>query len=150
MKKYKFKLQPLLKLREFKEEIAKVELGRVNKKIQDAEDKIMGHQKDIDEAYESQHANLNAGKDLNFLQFYPYFITNKQNAIKALEDELVELRKLAEEKMKEMLQRRNEVKVMDKLKEKDFTKFRKEQTKIANQKIEENVQMWWERKGGES
>ena len=141
-KKYKFKLDGLLKLREFTEDKAKIELGKVNLKIQQNQDAIDNHKKDIETAYQSQEEVLKTATDGRFLQFYPLYFQSKDAAIKDLEKKKLVLMKEAEERMKDLLKARAEMKLMEKLKEKDFVDWKKARDKDMNNKIEENTQMW--------
>lgn len=142
IKKYKFKLDGLLKLREFSEEKAKIALGKVNLAIQQVEDQIANHHQDIETAYQSQEEVLKTATGGRFLQFYPKYVDAQKSAIKHLEKKKLELQKEAELRMQELLKARAELKLMEKLKEKDFQAFKKARDKEMNNKIEENTQMW--------
>ena len=141
-KKYKFKLAGLLKLREFAEEKAKIELGRVNFKILEVDEAIEGHRRDIVTAYESQEEILKNPTDGRFLQFYPRYFQAKEAAIKDLEKKKLALQKEADARMQDLLKARAEMKIMEKLKEKDFTEWKKERNKEMDAAIEENTQLW--------
>jgi flagellar FliJ protein len=54
MKKFKFKLDALLKLREFNEKKIKVEWGEILKEINTTEELIAKMNRDIDEVYAMQ------------------------------------------------------------------------------------------------
>ncbi|MFZ4713867.1 MAG: flagellar export protein FliJ [Bacteriovoracaceae bacterium] len=142
IKKYKFKLDGLLKLREFTEDKAKIELGKVNLKIQKIQDDIDNHHKDIATAYDSQTEILKTPTDGRFLQFYPLYYQAKEAAIKDLEMKKGLLMEEAKMRMQDLLKARAEMKLMEKLKEKDFTDWKKARNKEMDQKIEENTQMW--------
>lgn len=146
MKKYKFKMDAILKLKEFNEEKAKIELGKVNKKIMEIDSKIEQHLIDIETAYTSQDEVLKSGADGRFLQFYPFYTQAKQQTIIKLKQDRVELMKEVQIRLKELVVCRNEVKVFEKLKEKDFSQWKKAINKEQDQKIEENVQLWLQNK----
>ena len=73
MKKYKFKLEAILKMRKLKEEQCKAEIGRLQILINNFKEQIDAHNKGIDEAYASQETSLTNGIDGQSLQFFPYF-----------------------------------------------------------------------------
>lgn len=139
-------MEAILKLKEFNEEKAKIELGKVNKKILEIDQKIEQHLIDIETAYSSQEEILKSGSDGRFLQFYPFYTQSKQNTIIKLKADRVELQKLADQKLQALVRCRNEVKVFEKLKEKDYGEWKKAHNKEQDQKVEENVQLWLQNK----
>lgn len=146
MKKYKFKMEAILRLKEFEEEKAKIELGKVNKQIVEIDNKIEKHLISIETAYTSQEEILKSGSDGRFLQFYPFYTQSMQNTIIKLKQDRAELEKLATVKLQELVRCRNQVKIFEKLKEKDFLEWKKAVNKEEDQKIEENVQLWLQNK----
>ncbi|TNF01000.1 MAG: flagellar export protein FliJ [Deltaproteobacteria bacterium] len=136
-KKYKFKLQGLMKLREFKEKRVKLELGEIVSEIQNLKDEITAIEKQIDEAYESFHATSKNGADGKFLQFYPFYIQGKREDIKNKENLIYSLERRMEVKRKELSEARGEVKVLENLREKEFTAWKKETMKKAQEDIDD-------------
>ena len=82
MQKFKFKLDGLLKVREFKEKKIKIELGEILKEVGEVEGKIAFANKAIDETYEAQEAFMQDLSSGNMLQFFPVFIQGKKEDIK--------------------------------------------------------------------
>lgn len=137
MPKYKFKLEGLLKLRKFKEQQLKVELGRiVGEKIR-VENRIVELKGHIGEAYDGQEKVLQGEANGEMIKFFPYFIEAKNSAIANEVNKLENLQNQYEEKVAEMKVARGETKVIDKLKEKDKNIFKKEKAKKDFGKIEE-------------
>lgn len=136
-KKFKFKLDALLKLREFNEQKVKVELGQLIQEIQSVKDRISDLERQIDETYREQEGVLETPSSGQFARFFPYFIQAKKEDIKNNENILYALEKKKEAKLKEMQQRMGEVKVMENLKEKDKQSFKKESEKKMQSDIEE-------------
>jgi flagellar FliJ protein len=137
MAKYKFKLEALLKLRKFKEQQIKVELGRIVSEIQRVKNKIEDFKGHIGEAYEGQEKVLQSETSGEMIKFFPYFIEAKSAAIKSEVGTLAELQEQYDLKIIEMKEARGETKVIDKLKEKDKSIFKKEKEKSEFAKIEE-------------
>ena len=142
MKRYKFKLDALLKLREFEEQKIKIRLGEINKQISEIEAEISKDHRDLDEGYNSQNKLAASGTQGRMMQFYPMFTEGKRRHIEKLETELWSLKRKYQNTLEELKEARGKVKVVEKLKEKDKTDFRKEQTKIDDKKREDLVQMW--------
>ena len=136
-KKYKFKLEGLMKLREFNEKRVKLELGEIVSEVQNLKDEIESIEKQIDEAYESYHSSSRNGADGKFLQFYPYYIQGKKEDIKNKVNLIFSLERRMEEKRKELSIARGEVKVIENLKEKGFEAWKKETMKKAQEDIDD-------------
>lgn len=137
MPKFKFKLDGLLKLREFKEKQLKVELGNILKGIQECKARIQAYNQHIEEAYAGQENVLNEEVRGDMIKFFPYFIEGKNSAIKHEEEQLDILNEQYEIKVKEMTIARGETKVIDKLKEKEKKEFKKTKNKKDFEKLEE-------------
>lgn len=137
MAKFKFKLDGLLKLREFKEKQLKVELGNIVKSIQETKERIEDYNRHITEAYEGQENILEAPANGEMIKFFPFFIEGKNAAIKKEEEELKKLQEAYEIKVQEMKVARGETKVIDKLKEKEKTAYKKDRMKKEFATIEE-------------
>ncbi len=141
MQKFKFKLEAVLKVREFKEKKIKIELGEILKEISTVEDKIALANAAIDEAYGAQEVAM---KDLvggKMIQFFPYFIQGKKEDIKNMENLLWALRKKYNLKISELATARGEVKVMENFKDKKKGEWTKEKNKKEQEAIDEIVQI---------
>ena len=141
MKKFKYKLDALLKLKEFNEKKIKVELGEILKEIQLTEDRIEKLNRDIDEAYGLQGTILSGEAKGEMLQFIPYFIQGKKQDILNTTTVLNSLKKRYELKLEELRSARGEVKVLENHKDKEKTDWRKEVDKWQMQQTEEIVLM---------
>lgn len=141
MQKFKFKLDGLLKVREFKEKQLKIELGEILKEINAVNDKIDAAKKAIAETYDAQEAFMRDPSQGQMLQFFPLFIQGKQEDIKNKENLLWSLNKKYEKKMAELATARGEVKVMENFKEKKKGEWTKEYNKKQDEAIEEILMM---------
>lgn len=141
MKEFKFKLDGLLKLREFKEKTIKVELGLILKEISIVENKIAEANRAISETYEAQEAFMKDPSSGQMLQFFPRFVQGKKEDIKNKENLLWSLKKKYEKKILELAQARGEVKVMENFKETKKDLWKKEKNKKEVEKIEEILMM---------
>ena len=141
MQKFKFKLDGLLKAREFKEKQLKIELGEILKEINDVNAKIAEANVAISETYEAQEAFMRDPSSGQMLQFFPLFIQGKKEDIKNKENLLWSLTKKYEKKMAELATARGEVKVMENFKDKKKGEWTKEKNKKEQEAIEEILMM---------
>ncbi len=139
-KKFKFKLDGLLKVREFKEKRIKVELGEILKDIEQTKANIDKAKLDIEECYEAQEAFLNEPAGASMVQFFPQFIEAKTEDYKAQENILYSLQRKYEEKRRELAEAKGDVKVIENLKETNKTAFEKSTEKKRQEDIDELMQ----------
>lgn len=126
MKKFKFKLQPLLQLREFKEQTLKTELGQINQLLSATLDKINELNNALDQSYESQNESAKRGLTGMQISFYPQYQDAIRADIQRQNNRLHALRLSYMNKLKELKQQRAQVKVLENLKDKHFVDFKKE------------------------
>ena len=142
MKKYKFKLDALLTIRKLKEEQCKMQIGKIQVRIAELEKEIIEQDSGIDEAYSLQEQSLAGGAGGLEVRFHPYFVEGKRRHIEGLEHQKMRLQYHVQQKFLELNQLRANVKVIDKMKEKDFTKYKKDLNKRMDRQVEEQVQNW--------
>ncbi len=140
-KKFSFKLEGLLKLRHFKEEQLKVELGQINTDIQNTKVRIAELEQHIAEAYDFQEKSLSGHSDGRLARFFPYFIQAKKEDIKANENLLFSLERKYQAKLKEVSQAMGESKLIQNMKEKAKDTWKKEKEKKEQEDIEEILHM---------
>lgn len=142
MKKYKFKLEALLKMRKLEEDQCKLKIGKLQSKKTELLKELENQNEGINEAYRSQEATISAGASGLDLRFYPYFVQGKRAATAKLKKEVGHLDALLEEAYNELKQFRAKAKVLEEMKEKDHKAFKKKANKEEHQKIEEQVMNW--------
>lgn len=141
MSKFKFKLEGLLKLRRFDEQRVKLEIGQIVSEIQNTKERIAKLKADIEEAYEARDVELRGSVSGQFLQFFPMFVKGKEEDINNNESLLHALERKYQAKLLELNEARGKVKVVENLKEKEFTKFKKEWNKKQEEKIQDILMM---------
>lgn len=139
--KFKFKLEGLLKLRHFKEEQLKVELGKINSEIQKTKDKIKVLKEDIQIAYSSQEDVFLTKTNALVARFFPYFVQAKKEDIKNQENLLFSLEKKYKQKLKEVSIAMGETKIINKMKDKEQDSWKREKAKKEQLEIEEVLSM---------
>lgn len=140
-KKFKFKLEGLLKLRHFKEEQLKVELGKINQDILDIRHRITDLKQHISETYASQEKVFAEGSDGQFAKFFPFYIKAKREDISNQENLLYSLEKKYERKLLEVSKAMGESKVIHQMKDKDRLAWKKETEKKEQSEIDELLSM---------
>jgi len=143
MKRYQFRLEPVLKIRKFKEETCRMELGQLLSELQRINEQLTYDNDQIDNYYKIQQGALESGgMSASQLQAFPMFIAGKVRNIELLKDAQKRQEQLIEDKKKELAILRGELKVIENMKEKDFEKYRKELNKEIDNKVEEQTQNW--------
>jgi flagellar FliJ protein len=138
---FKFKLDGLLKVREFNEKKIKIELGKILKEITELENKIEFANKSIDETYDAQEVAMKDISSGRMIQFFPFFIQGKKEDIKNKKTLLWALNKKRNDKIAELATARGQVKVMENFKEREKTEWLKEKNKKEMEAVEEILMM---------
>ncbi|OUR96198.1 flagellar export protein FliJ [Halobacteriovorax marinus] len=137
MKGFKFKLDGLLKVREFKEKKLKIELGEILKEITSTEDYVKTLVSNIEETYKAQEEFLSSPTAGEMIKFFPRFIEIKKEEIKNKKNLIYSLQKKFDQKQTELGVARGEVKVIENLKEKKTTEYKKKLDKKHLESVEE-------------
>lgn len=149
MKKFKFRLDSVLKLREFEEYKERVELGKINKEINAVKELILTLESDIVTTFYNQELNMQrANKEIDSrkdkvqaqdLQIYAYSLESYRKHIQDLKQKAEELQKTYSFKLKDLIEKRNKVKMLKSLKEKSYRNYMKEYWNQENNQIEDIV-----------
>jgi flagellar FliJ protein len=142
MKKYIFRLEPVLKIRKLKEENCRMELGRLIIHLNGIEEQIVHENKEINNYYEIQEDSLKEGMLGNKLQAFSMLIIAKERNLLNFEIEKKNQLELIVTKKNELAHLRGELKVLENLKQKDFDSYKLAYNKDLNQKVEEQTQNW--------
>lgn len=137
MKGFKFKLEGLLKLREFKENAIKSELGGILKEMTRIEQKIDAIEASIDESYKSQEEFLAKPAAGEMIRFFPYFIKGKKEDLAVQHNLMRSLKNQYQQKLLELKKARGDVKVIENMKDKKKTEFKKASNKKREADIED-------------
>ena len=142
MKGHKFKLEVVLKLRKMKEDMCKMELGSLQKRMNELNAFISGHEQDIEEAYKEQEDALKAGLCAQNLHRYPMMISEKRDHIKRINQEKEHLTQEIDQKVQELAKLKGDVKVISNMKDKSLDDYKKKINKRVNENLEEQNQNW--------
>jgi len=142
MKKHKFKLAAVLKLREAREKKVKTELGIIVKEIQRVKDRIVQIDNEVDVYYNSQEQSTSKdGITGRMIRFYPQAVQGLKSDRVVTENLLAALSRKYDRKVEELKNAMGETKIMTKMKEKDFQEYKKEVGKKELSNLEENLMM---------
>jgi flagellar FliJ protein len=136
MKKFKFKLESVLKLKNFKEKI-KTELGIIVAKINECKIVMQKIKDDVNLAYQDQEAMLKIGASGQEVQFFAHFVKGKKEHMIFQQSILKELNENYNSKISELKVIKGEVKIVENLKEKKKTEYKKDEEKKYQASIDE-------------
>jgi len=142
MKSYHFRLTPVLKLRKIREETCRTELGKLVAELNRIEDQLNYDRNEILKYYAFYEGTLQREVAASKIQSFPMMIRGKERNIELLINAKDRQEKLIQEKKSELAILKGELKVIEKLKEKDFEEYRKTSMKELDLKIEEQTQLW--------
>lgn len=142
MKRYVFRLEPVLKIRKLKEENIRMELGQLLIQLNQIDDQINHDRNEINNYYTIQEKSLGQGILANQLQAFSMLVIAKEKNIQLLEASKIKQIELIELKKNELSQARGELKVIENLKEKDLNNYKASYNKELDQKVEEQTQNW--------
>jgi flagellar FliJ protein len=142
MKRFKFKLEAVLKMRRLEEDNTKMELGKLLVYKTQLQEIIKNENIEIDVAFEQQEKTLKTGTKAMHLGIFPMITEGKKAKIRKIETEILGLNKKIETTTQYLAECRAQTKLMEKLREKEWQSYKKEYNKVTNEKIEEQVQNW--------
>lgn len=142
MKKYQFKLDPVLKIRKLKEENCRIELGKLLSQLERIEKQMIYDKNEILNYVQMQESALKNGVRVDQIQSFPMLISGKEKNLELLERDKNHLLKQIEIKRQELATFRGELKVIENLKEKDYNEYRKAVNKEIDEKVEEQTLNW--------
>ena len=135
--KYKFKLDGLLKLRQFKEHKGKIELAQINRKILNHEEKVINAEEEIKKTYKQVEAGLERGKESGVLSIYPIYIQAQRNYIKQQKEKLEKMGGEFKQKLQALSELRGGVKVLENMKTREFKQYKRDYRKKIESEIED-------------
>lgn len=142
MKRYTFRLEPVLKVRKLKEENCRMELGQLVTYLNKIDNQLEHDRKEIQNYFNIQEAALKNGVRGDQVQAFPMLIAAKERNIELLLRDKKIQERLIEEKKQELAVLKGELKVIENLREKDYNEYRKALNKEIDQKVEEQTQNW--------
>lgn len=131
MKKFSFKFETVLRVKEKKEEELKRALMRLQALRIEQEQLLEKIDNEKRRVYGAKAAEKQGGVDIMSLVNYEAYLNNLRRKISAAEKKIKELEKKADDKRVEVIEASKEKKIFEKLKEKHFSEFKK--TIVSNE-----------------
>lgn len=141
-KGFQYKLEAVLKIRRFNEEKARVELGYIQQLVDQKKQEIEKEKNDIELLTTSREKELSMGIKGYELHLYPMYIQAKNNKMKQLNRDLRDLNFALSEAQEKWYKTRADVKVLEKLREKELQQYKKDMNKKQDNALEEEVRIW--------
>lgn len=140
MKKFKFSLESILKIKEFDEKRCKLELGNLIKKKEEIYTTINKLENELDRAFlfRSSPNETISGK---FLLSLPNVISGKRLLLEKEKEKINRVEEEIESKKKELVKSMGDKQTYVNLKEKELIKYKKYREKKISEEIEENYMM---------
>ncbi|MBF0208122.1 MAG: flagellar FliJ family protein [Oligoflexia bacterium] len=124
MKKFKFRLDNVLKLREFEEYREKIELGKINNEVKKNNDKLGEINDDIDFTYSLLEQDVLSKKARAAdLFLHTYFLESYRIHTNMLKNRAQSLNQKYQQQLDEVMKKRNKVKVLNKIKNRDKNEY---------------------------
>jgi flagellar protein FliJ len=142
VKKFQFRLETVLKLRQREEEKCRQELGLLILKRNEIEKKIEKLNNEIDQIYQEQRDQLTMGILGRHVSYYPVHVDGHKSKIDSLKKMLFEQDEIINDKKNELSDKKSKLQIMEKLKEKDKFQWKKEYNKFVDNNFEEMTQNW--------
>jgi len=141
MRKMKFRLEHVLRLREFDEKKAKLELGNVLGRISAANMEIELAKNQIKDCDVEFNDFLSETRKVQDIKIFSFIMDELQIKINKKKNDLILLNKEFEEKKNNLRIAEGRLKVVEKLKEKQYEKFKKEIEKKYNSEVDDHTIM---------
>jgi len=126
MKRFRFNLEKVLKLRQYREEEAKIELGKAIGILTEIQNKIVRNAAARVQAGRERFSGLTCAGGAVSMFAWDGYILRLEHEAERLMEEAAQAELVVEEKRKLYIEASRELKVMEKLKEKRSTEYRKE------------------------
>jgi len=146
MQKYHFRLEAVLKLRRLKEENCRMELGQLIIQLNRLDQQLKHDREEIDNYFKIQESVLKTGMKGGQLQAFPMLVEAKNKNIQLLLRDRKFQEELINKKKNELAILRGDLKVIENMKEKDFTEWKKQVNKKIDEQVEEQTQIWLNQK----
>ncbi len=134
MKKFNYKFESILKVKESFKKQAMKEVAEVGKQI---EEKIVKKEQlisDLTECKQSSTKKTMKISELQFIESHVYFLTKK---IQFIDSELARLKLVLKMKQDKLIEKSKESKIFHKLKESKLLKYKREENKEELQMLDE-------------
>lgn len=121
---FKFRYEALLGYRQHLKEKAEIEYSQARQRLRRLNDELLEYQQEMDVSRSELARYLREKTDSDTIKNYSQYIGALKIWIAVKEAEIAEAEKLVADKLENLLNRTKKFKIMEKLKEKDFQKWK--------------------------
>lgn len=139
MKRFQFRLEPLLRYREYLEQQAQQEVAKVRSEILACEERIAKYEKDSAETAQELDEEVASGIDSKRYQHYTRYLEGIESSLETENMNRKELLKLLSEKQKQLTQRSVDKKVLEKLKNRRRENYYREALKTLQKETDDMI-----------
>jgi len=134
---FKFRYQALLSYREHLKEKAEIEFGSMQRELQKARQVMGSYEERFRKARISLEQGLMSSMSSEEMATYSDYLKGMKGRIQAQRQEIARRERIVHEKRKAMIERTREYRIMEKLMEKDQTKWIQHQSTAERKEVEE-------------
>ena len=137
MKKFKYKLEPVLKLRNFEKKKVEIQLGQINKKILELENNIKQIKSQLDDAYYLLNNSENKKIENSYILYLPHLLKVKTKEKENLQAELNSNLSHRSEVIQKLNDATGRHKIFEKDKQRKEMSYKKDKQKKVEQEIQD-------------
>ncbi|NOX35002.1 MAG: hypothetical protein GXP56_14950 [Deltaproteobacteria bacterium] len=137
MKRFEFKLQPLLNYRQYLEQIARQNAAKAHMDVKNCEELILGLKRTCDQNADKMEDIVAEGVSAPEFRRYHSYLDAVKTSMKYEKSRKIELKKLLKEKLLELKKKSVDKKAMELYREKLKTAYTQEVIKIEQKELDE-------------
>ena len=134
---FKFRYEALLGYRQHLKEKAEIEYSQARRRLKRLNDELLEYQQELDASRNELARCLREKTDSDIIKNYSSYIGALKIWMALKEAEIAAAEKLAAERLENLLKRTKKFKIMEKLKEKDFQKWKNMLNKLEQKQLSE-------------
>lgn len=139
MKKYKFRLEPLLRYREYLEHQKKLEVAKAGTDVLTSEQTIAKYRRDADDTHETFDGNLASGMDSYQFRSFCNYWSGLENRLETEQKRREHLLAVLEKRQRELSQKSVERKVIGNLKDRQKETYYTEMLKEEQKELDDTI-----------
>lgn len=139
MKRFQFRLEPFLRLKEFREREAQQALARARADVQECETRIQKGAEMVQDAVLTLETEVSEGIRADDYRRHLAYIGIRRNALEAEKRRLLQLRRMQVKRQQELAAKSKEKKILEKLRERRRTDYYQSMEKLLQSQNDDMV-----------
>ncbi|MCF8067791.1 MAG: flagellar export protein FliJ [Desulfobacterales bacterium] len=139
MKRFQFKIEPVLRLRTFFEKKAKLEVAKVRVEILESESRINAHERELEKKAHALVDEMDEGVSATRLKAYSDYLKGVTSSLASEKENRERLEHKLIKKQKDLVKRSIDRKVLDKLKERKKEEYYDEMLKFLQKESDDTI-----------